>query len=137
LPILKKLYEAMIEGARKMNAEVSQWGGSTTKDLKSEFSRLKILHVKRSPSLRPAVEILNERFSKQQGLINKIAFRFPRHMVFVHNGVGKGVPADFSGITSRKPKEWFNPIMDKNVEDLADIVASNQADIIADNLLIR
>ena len=58
-------------------------------------------------------------------------------MVFVHKGVGKGTPISRQGQTSRVAKEWFNPVMDKNIEDLADTLAEKQADLIVNNLEIR
>lgn len=36
----------------------------------------------------------------------------------------------------RKPKEWFNPIIDRNLPVLADQVARHDADIIANNIFI-
>lgn len=126
-----------MEGASKMNADIKAWGKGTIGDLKQEFSRLQIVHAERSPSPSPSVEALINRFGQRQGLINKVSFKFPRHMVFVHKGVGKGVPSGFTGSTTRRPKEWFNPIMEKDIEKLADTVANNQADIIVSNLLIK
>lgn len=36
----------------------------------------------------------------------------------------------------RKPKGWFNPIIDRNLPVLANVVASHDADIIATNIFI-
>ena len=58
-------------------------------------------------------------------------------MVFVHKGVGKGTPIGMVGSTNRKPKEWFNPVIDKRVELLADKVAEHSADIVVNNITIR
>ena len=122
-----------MDGDGKMNADIRQWGRGTIGDLKQQFALLKIEHVTRSPSPVAAIEALKNYFAERQGLINKVSFKFPRHMVFVHKGVGKGRPAAQPGTA----KEWFNPVIDADIEKLADIVANNQGDMIVSNLLIR
>ncbi len=37
---------------------------------------------------------------------------------------------------SRKPKPWFNPVVDRNINQLADELANADANIIANNLFI-
>ena len=120
-----------------MNRDIRGWGNDTTKDLKKEFARLNIEHVARSPSPRPSRDVLANQFQQRGGMINKVGFKFPRHMVFVHKGLGKGVGKNFSGITTRRPKEWFNPVMEKDVNKLADIVANAAGDIVVKNVKIR
>ncbi len=94
------------------------------------------------------------------GEIDSVGFQFERHGVFVHKGVGRGYemqsgmvvrtakskPAnvyhtimgvrvtfgslDILNQRSRKPVEWFNPILDEYLPELADKVAEMKADAV-------
>lgn len=119
-----------------MNADIRKWGKGAIGDLKQEFARLNIVHdASKYKGSDPgaSVDKLLNRFGKRQGLIDKVSFKFPRHMVFVHKGTSKGHPIS----NPRKVKEWFNPVMDRDVEGLADIVAENLGDLITSNLQIK
>ncbi len=70
-------------------------------------------------------------------MINRIRYRFKRSGVFVHKGVGRGTKASQVGTTSRKAKEWFNPIIQKMADELVDELADEWVDIIYDKLKIR
>jgi len=126
-----------MQGGDKLNKDIKSWSMTTRADLVTQFSKLNIQHVERSPSLRPSRDVLASRTSMRQGMINRVSFSFPRHMVFVHKGVGKGVPISKVGTSNRKAKEWFNPVVDRDIEKLADIVADGQGDLIVNNLSIK
>jgi hypothetical protein len=57
----------------------------------------------------------------------------PRSAIFLHKGVGKGHPIS----NPRTAKEWFSPVVDKNIEGLADIVANGGGNLIINNLNIK
>lgn len=122
-----------------MNQDINDWFDGTEKDLKQKFDDLDIEHVKRSPSPVASRDVLNHITQKKLGLISKGSFKFPRHMVFVAKGVGKGVPAGIAGTsaTHRRPKDWFNSVIDARIDNLADTVAENSGDLIADNIKIK
>lgn len=100
------------------------------------------------------------------GQIDGIGYKFERHGVFVHKGVGKGYilvggivvrgckPSKaekeyakaqnrnaqniiLSGPIRRQPADWFNFIMDQNVPELADKVAQLNADAGVNALRLR
>jgi hypothetical protein len=58
-------------------------------------------------------------------------------MIYVHKGVGRGTPIEKVGQTTRKPKPWFNPVVEKRIDELADIVAEEIGDSFLNNLLIK
>jgi hypothetical protein len=58
-------------------------------------------------------------------------------MVFVHKGVGRGTKISQVGSTKRKAKPWLNPIIDRNLDRLADIVADHHGTLIVNALMIR
>jgi len=72
--------------------------------------------------------------------IFKIAFKFERHGVFVHKGVGRGYRAAGNGFVNRIAKgpqvhprvavEWFNPTLDKFLPELVDRITKINADAV-------
>jgi len=72
--------------------------------------------------------------------ITKIAFKFERHGVFVHKGVGRGYHASGTGFVNRTAKgsqvhprvavEWFNPVLDQYLPELVEKIARINADAV-------
>lgn len=85
----------------------------------------------------------------QDGAIFKIAFKFERHGVFIHKGVGRGYKAAGQGFVNRIAKgpqvhpriavEWFNPVLDQHLPELVDRLAIINADaaVNATRMMIR
>lgn len=105
--------------------------------MKEQMISLGIRHVSYSPSPKAAIKSLKTSFRKAIGLISRISFKIPKHMIYVHKGVGKGTPIEMAGTTNRKAKPWFDPVVENNIEELADIVAEETGNAIVNNLLIR
>ena len=142
----------MLEGAEKMNADIRAWNNGTLEALKSSIESLDIKHqpekynrgIRKNsePSEndpRPSKESLKAKLSFRQGVASKIGINFSKKLIYVHHGVGKGVPAALAGTsaTKRQPKDWFNSVIDERIEKLADTVADNMADMTVKNLKIR
>lgn len=119
------------------NAKIKLWGDQTLGKLKAEFGNLKIEHRSYSPSPKAAVNSIVVRTPKSGGIISRVSYIFPRHMIYVHKGVGRGTKISEVGNTNRKPKPWFNPVVDANIDELADIVATEMGAAIVNNLLIK
>ena len=127
-----------MQDATELNAFVRSWAAGTKKASQAQFTRLNIVHRPNSQSLRPAEGVLTVRAYSKSGLPSKVGVKFPRHMVFVHKGVGKGVKAgDSRAGTSRRPKEWFNPVVESRVESLADGLADRAADLMVNSISIK
>lgn len=82
---------------------------------------------------------IESKFRKEFSVINNVSFQFERHGVFVHKGVGRGYKSNGKGFVVRTAKnparknertavEWFNPILDKNIPQLADKIAAINTD---------
>ncbi len=82
---------------------------------------------------------ISSKVGKDFGLANYIGFSFEPQGVFVHKGVGRGYQSNGNGFVIRTannpPKhqeriavEWFNPVLDKYLPELADRVAEFNAD---------
>jgi hypothetical protein len=98
---------------------------------------LGIVHRSYSTSPVPAKKALRTGLRKKYGIVNRIGFRIPRHMVFVHKGVGRGTKISQAGSTNRKVKPFLNPVIDRNLDQLATIVADHGGTLIVNALMIR
>jgi hypothetical protein len=115
---------------QKLNQEAKQWRLATMGKLKAQWDKYGIIHRPESRSVVAALDLLKSTTTSKYGVLSSIRFKFPRHMVFVHKGVGRGHPIS----NPRRAKPWFNEILDKEIEGLADIVAENTADkIVSDS----
>jgi hypothetical protein len=112
------------------NSEVREWTSLSLRDLKKELVRL---NVKFSGTQYSMSKLLRTAVRNQNGLASRISFKMPQHSIFLHKGVGRGRPAS----NPKGAKEWFNPIIERNLPALADRVANGQADFIINNLNIR
>lgn len=115
-----------------LNDDIKQWTKESLAAAKTEINSLGVVHYPNSPNPVPLAKALKSSTKKQYGLINRISYQFPRSGVFVHKGVSKGHPAS----NPRKAKPWFQAI-DNRTDELADIVANGQADLIINNLSIK
>lgn len=82
---------------------------------------------------------ITNRTMKDFGVVNRIIFTFERHGVFVHKGVGRGyqmqggmVRRIAKGPTTevRHPAEWFNPVLEQSLPELANKLAEINADAV-------
>ena len=76
---------------------------------------------------------------RQFGIIDRVTYTFERHGVFVHKGVGKGYQMQGGTVRRiarsksravRQPAEWFNPVLDQSLPELADKLAGINADAV-------
>ncbi len=144
----------------KQNDRVADWALRTEKSLKGTSNALGITHRGNSPSPSSSVDKIKHRLTNRGGIIEVVAFKFPRTLIWTHKGAGKGrggtkgsVWYDALGIRhttdpeslgkmgtgGRTAKPWFNNVMEGNsgVEELATIVAEESGDAIVNNLLIK
>lgn len=119
------------------NSDVGKWAKDSRADLVSEIKALGITHYDYSRSPVPAERALRMSIRNKVGVVNKIGFKMPRHMVFVHKGVGRGTKITQVGTTNRKPKPWFNPVIEKNLPDLVNIVADHNGTMVLNAVMIK
>lgn len=138
------------------NKDVAGWNKRFENRLKA---RIRGLSQKGKGDL---LRSLYGRTYKMDGEIDRIGYLFDRHGVFWQKGVGRGYVmqnrvvqrgqkvqigrnmhdkrTDFrtvSGEIRRKPEDWFNSPLEKNVEDLANIVAEHYADRVVNATQMR
>jgi hypothetical protein len=119
------------------NKRITNWANKVKQELVQEMGQLNIQHRKNSPSPKPAKQSVKQSTRKSGGLINRVGYNIPRHMVYVHKGVGRGTPIEKAGQTSRKAKQWYNPVIDRRIDELGDIVAEELGAAIVNNLFIK
>jgi hypothetical protein len=119
------------------NARIVGWAQSTKGDLVTEIRTLGIRHSDKSKSPKAAERSLTVRTPKKDKLISRVSYAIPRHMIYVHKGVGRGTTIDQVGSTNRVAKPWFNPVIERKIDELADIVAEEIGSEIINKLLIR
>jgi hypothetical protein len=74
----------------KYNEAITRWDQQNNQDVKSRAGGYGITHRKNSPSLRPSMSSFKSRLVTEDGAIVKISKVFPRTLVWVHKGAGKG-----------------------------------------------
>lgn len=86
---------------------------------------------------------LSYALSKNFGHISKINYKFPRHGVFVHYGVGRGykrsggtvVKTSATSGFNRRPDDWFDIHVKNNMPALGDVVQDFYGDLAMTQLL--
>lgn len=126
---------------KKFNDEVRDWTKNATKALKSSVKSLIKNDVLLSDSIIGVVKV-------KQKEVKRVSFLFEREGVYVHYGAGRGQggsvgstwynlkgekkktdPDSFGkmGKAPRTPIEWFDPVLDWEIPQLADIIADYSA----------
>ncbi len=130
----------------QFNRDVQDWATQTTEKLKQSVKSLIDKDLFLSESIKPKV-YYNNKYGKEA---NRVGFSFAREGIYVHKGAGKG-QGGYRGSTwrnihgqekktltssltlmgsgNRQPKEWFNPVIEKELEVLADIVTAYSSDL--------
>jgi hypothetical protein len=125
------------EDMDSFNADAARWAKGTKDAIVDQMNSLGIVHRDNSQSTVPAQQALKQSQRKNAGVVNKISFKFPRHMVFVAKGVGRGVPVSKAGQSNRKAKDWFNDPVEKRMDELTDIVADHHGAMVLNAILIK
>lgn len=121
----------------RTNGKIVGWSKETLAKLRAKISELGIRHAANSNSPKAAERSLAVRTPKRDGLIHRVSYSMPRHMIYVHKGVGRGTKITEVGNTKREAKPWFNPVIEENIDELATIVAEEMGSEIVNKLLIR
>lgn len=92
------------------------------------------------------VRSIRVKLGKESGIVEYVGFSFERHGVFVHKGVGRGyeMAGNFvirtASASSGKPRiavEWFNPVLDKHLPEIANKLAELDANLVLNTVLAR
>ncbi|HZK97077.1 MAG TPA: hypothetical protein VFC67_22950 [Prolixibacteraceae bacterium] len=129
---------------QEQNEAVSKWSSMVQRRLRQslqQFNNGKNSTVQRPGRAERMLRTsLNSKTKQNYGVIDRVSVQFERHGVFVHKGVGNGYKMQGGTVirTAKKPipdpgprvaVEWFNPILDQTLPELADKLANKLADI--------
>ena len=139
---------------KEQNEAVSKWSSMVQRRLRQSLQQFN--NGKNSTVQRPGRSermLRTSLFSKTKqnyGVIDRVSIQFERHGVFVHKGVGNGYQMQGGTVirtakkTTSDPRprvavEWFNPILDQTLPELADKLADIDANAVvnATRMIIR
>jgi hypothetical protein len=150
--------------SKEQNLAVSRWASMVQRRLRDRTSVF--VHGKNGTISRPGRieknlgESIKSITKKSFGVIDRVTYTFERHGVFVHKGVGRGYEMQGGMVIRtaksedpatrqptwwgddpqpRLPNEWFNPLLDQTLPELADKLAIINADAVlnATRMMIR
>jgi hypothetical protein len=117
----------------QLDGEIVDWDKNNLGDLRDKLDALNVKHLKRSPNKIALKRALRSKLRKQAGLTNRISYSMPRSAIFLAKGVSKGHPIS----NPRTAKDWYNSVVDENIEKLGDIVAEGGGNLIINNINIK
>jgi len=137
------------------NLVITNWGELVKRSLKASTAILKRGKAgtveRKGHTERKLTDSIRIQTRMTYGVITGLSVVFERHGVFVHRGVGSGykiqggmvvrtanAPAGFV-VRDRVPYEWFNPVIEQTLPELADKLAEINADaaVNATRMMIR
>lgn len=118
---------------QNLNDQIENWDMMNKAEVKGQIDQLGIKRYTYSQNPIPLARAFRSRLRKKFLLIDKISYSMPRSAVFLHKGVSRGHGKN----NPRQAKEWFQPVVDKNIEALADIVSDGQGDLVVNALKIK
>ncbi|MCO6501363.1 MAG: hypothetical protein J5I47_13440 [Vicingus serpentipes] len=81
------------------------------------------------------------KYKRNFGQIEAIGFTITKGGVMTSKGVGRGILVDSAKTNGskigRKKKDWYNPVIDEFIPELADYVAEQQADSLINAIKIN
>jgi hypothetical protein len=134
------------------NQKVEGWGKRNLGELKQEVRKHKkgssaFNQIQQMMSGHKSLESsLKDKYGKSNGEIIRVTYALERHGIFWSKGLGKGYKSNGGvvvrtggGPIMRKPAPWFNPVLDKNLPQLATIATDNVATaaVNTSNVLIK
>ena len=111
------------EEAQAFNERLIAWGAKVAAAMPQSISS----HGIYGKSLRKSIKTT---FFYEYGEIFRLGFSFARHGIFVHKGVGRGYVMSSGTVIktaktqgfNRKPKPWFNPVVESFIPELEKII---------------
>lgn len=127
-------------GIEAINDVLKVWAPKVRTALKSNTVRLsegkELSFVTRGKRIEKKLTLsISYKIHYSFGVADSVGFQFERHGVFVQKGVGRKYPltgkqpvSNPSG-NERKPYDWFNSLLDKEIPELANKIAEINADL--------
>jgi hypothetical protein len=130
---LEKGVKMLDTDLNNFNEEAEKWAADTRAKLISKLDALGVKHSAKSPDAKAIQKSVTGKTGKQFDVVNRISFGFNRSGVFLSKGVSRGHPIS----NPREAKDWFNSVVEKELDVLADLVADAQGNMIINGILIK
>lgn len=131
----ESLNKAVYEWAkRQKNLMKAQVGSITLRD--KHAIRKSIWAAQHDEKYKPLSTSIGSRPKKNYGTVNRINFPFSKQGLFLERGTGgypsgkdSGGKPTYNKRSRTYPKPWIAPILDKAIDELADILSKEYADV--------
>jgi hypothetical protein len=117
----------------ELRKEVKQWSRATKKQLLFRLNSLNLRERKKIGDVKPLRKSLADTVTFRDRAVEKVAFSFVRHGIFLEHGVGKGRPVG-SPQAKANAKKWLSEVIPEQFDELADIIQDQYGDIIEEEL---
>lgn len=120
----------------EMDKSINAWRAVTRKSLQQKLlamgvnDKIKLAQARRKERL---IKGLRSKLGKKDGEIERVAFVFLRHGIFLQRGVGSNRPVG-SAKARQFAKPWITETLPQAIEDLANLLENEYADIAAAEL---
>jgi hypothetical protein len=104
-----------------LNNIVANWAKPFADDLNASKRALGIKHNRTQLPRKSKAKLVFK-----NGIVSRVSISMTRGEIFTHKGVGRG--------GNRHHKEWYNPIADKEVKELAEQIALECGDYIGSHI---
>jgi hypothetical protein len=124
------------------NEVIKAWKSMVTRKLKTSahwFEGKGSMVMRGDRKEKQLWKSIRGRTHEDHGAVDRVTFLFERHGVFIHKGVGRGYQMSGNSVirTAKGPQEkarvaveWFNPVLNENLPELANKLAEINADAI-------
>lgn len=116
-----------------LDREVNAWRKLTVRQLVRRLGNLGLKERARLADEKTLKKSVGSSIRRKDLEIERVAFSFARHGIFLEHGVGKGRPVG-STQANRARKPWLSIILPGAVDNLAKILAEEYADIAVEEL---
>jgi hypothetical protein len=121
----------------EFNERIKTWGSRVKSALPPSIQSQSITGIQLRRSIK-------NQYKYDYGEIYRIGFAFARHGVFVHKGVGRGYRMEGGTVVktaktegfNRRPKPWFNPVIESFIPELDEIVKDYAENAIVNSVRI-
>ena len=125
-----------IEEQKQLKKRVRGWGKDTVVQLGFSLERLNLRERIRPAGQTPLRESLKFSMRTSQGDLSSVSFSYVIHGLYLEVGAGKNRPKG-SPAAARAAKPWLAPVIPQAVDDLADILEQEFANLATEEIKIN
>lgn len=118
---------------KKLSRNIAAWQRKVKDEIINDLYAKGVRHRPDSNSKQAVFLLINARLRKKFGAPERASFTFPKHLVFVKYGVGKGRKR---GSGKEIPKDIIDNVIEKHLPELIEICKDGWAEVVAKNLFI-